>query len=205
MASQPGASPFHPGFRMCLWNRNPSVKRDSCGKVGRPGLVPGPLGLPGPFHSSKGWTCIHISWTGPPSTQRPAPWGPSGATAHRGTCPFPPLGRGAEIQQPGFRKEMGGHEPSCRERKLPELKFPEGLNQASSVAGIMSWPPGLGRCQDRLQERQAGGRWGHCSELTHHHVPQAPSQLWLQPQTRLGVGRRLAPSLSQPVFTLPGP
>lgn len=127
------------------------------------------------------------------------------AHCSQGHLPLPSPGEGAEIQQPGFRKEMGGHKPSCRERKLPELQFPEDLNQASSVAGIMSWPPGLGRCQDRLQERQAGGRWGHCSELTHHRVPQAPSQLWPQPQTRLGVGGHLAPSLSQPVFTLPGP
>lgn len=97
---------------------------------------------------------------------------------------------------------MGGHEPLCRERKLPELEFPEGLNQASSMAGIVSWPPRPGRCQDRLQERQSGDRWGHCSELTHHRVPQAPSQLWLQPQTRLGIGRHLAPS--PPSLSSPG-
>lgn len=106
------------------------------------------------------------------------PWGPSGPTAHRGTCPFPPLGRGGQIQQPGFWKEdMGGHEPSCRGRKLPELEFPEDLSQASSTAGVTAWPAGLGRCQARLQERPAGGQWGHCSELTRRHLPRGPSQL----------------------------
>ena len=137
---------------------------------------------------------------------RRGPWGPSGPTAHRGTCPFPPLGRGGQIQQPGFWKEdMGGHEPSRRERKLPELEFPEDLSQASSTAGVTAWPAGLGRCQDRLQERPAGGQWGHCSELTRRHVPGGPSELWLQPQTRLGIGQRLVLSLPQPVFTRPGP
>ena len=68
-ASQPGAFPFPPGFRVSLWNRNPR------GKMGRPGLVSGP---PWPFPQLEGVDMYSHQLDGPSQHTEACSVGPGG-------------------------------------------------------------------------------------------------------------------------------
>lgn len=112
---------FTPGFLGCVSGTVTKCETRLLWESGetRTGF-PGPLGLPGP-HSSRGGCAFTSAGRALPAHTGLLRGGPQGPLLTGAPAPFPSPGEGAEIQQPGFRKEMGGHKPSCRERKLPEL------------------------------------------------------------------------------------
>lgn len=200
LASQPGPPRFTQASGCVSGGRNPSVKRDSCGKVGRPGLVPGPLGLPGPFTARRGG-CVFTS----AGRALPAPLSLLvGAlrACSQGHLPLPSPWGGGRIQQPGFRKRWEDTSPHVG-RGFQSCNSPEDLNQACGVAVSCPGPQGWAECQGRLQER-AG--WGPVEPLLAHPPPRAPRHPHNCGPAPSQARRWASCSFTlQPVFTLPGP
>lgn len=96
---------------------------------------------------------------------------------------------------------MGGHEPSCKERKLPELEFPEDLNQASSMAGVTAWPAGLAGARTGSRRGRLGDGGVTAQNSPAATCPGDPHDCGSSPKPDLvsaGVLFLHSPSLSSP-------